>query len=177
MQAGVGAIAERKVEAEHGDPMRREHGRQLLDARLIGPHATADRQCFVIDPHAIAALDRSGRNDLAQDRNAGGLIGGCVQGGFGHAAGLAHAQDDRAMVGHQGGIMGEHRVGKSVAIVLDPHDLRAAGGHQIGKGAELFDSACSVKSGAIVPVRRLGRKQALAGLAHGHPLQRRGHRL
>ena len=86
----------------------------LPDAGLVGPDAAADGQRRGVDPDAVAAFDRTGSLDAAEDGHAHAAIGSLVQAGLGTPQRLAHGEDDGAVVGHQRRIMREDGIGEPV---------------------------------------------------------------
>ena len=72
----------------------------LVDAFLVGAHAAADDQRPGVEPDAVAAFHGAFALDAAEDGNLALGIGLFVQGGLGDAQRLAHAQQDRAVVGY-----------------------------------------------------------------------------
>ena len=157
--------------------MGRQQRRQLADARLVGPDAAADRQGLRVDPDAVAALHRARILDAAEDRDAHACIGQFVKGRFRPPQRLAHGEDDRAMVGHQRGVVREDGIGKPVIRVRQPFDLRARGSDQIGERLVLPGCPNRIEAGAIVPFGSIRVAHGAPCLAHQHAPERPSHRL
>ena len=115
--------------------------------------------------------------DAAEDRNAHAAVGFLVHAGLRTAQRLAHGQDDRAVIGHQGRVMREDGIGKAVIRFRQPFDLGAGSGDKVGECAVLESGARRIETGSIVPLRSLGAAHGACGGAHQDAFQGRGHRL
>ena len=100
-----------------------------------------------------------------------------MQAGLRLAQRLAHGEQDRAVAGHQGRVMREHRIGQPVVGILQPFDPSAARRHKLGKGLVLFCSARVVEAGTVVPPRGVGAAHGRGRAPHQGQAQRRRHRL
>ncbi len=177
VQARLLALPERQVEAIDPDSSRPKQVRDLLNALLVGPHAAPDGQRRPVNPDAVAALDGAGRFDPAEDRDAEPAVGGFMEGRLRAPQRLAHGEDQRAVVGHQRGVVRENGIGETVVVIRQELDRRARLRHEVDQTVMLGGGAGWVELRTVVPFGRVCAAHRTRCPTHQHPFQRGRHRL
>src|SRR3954465_14722147 len=108
MQAFGGAVKAGKIERKHLDADRSEDFAQLPNPFGIGAIAASDRQRLGVEPHRVAAFDRSGRFDTSKHRNAKTAIRLLAESNLAKAKRLARSEQQRPGISHDRWIEGEH---------------------------------------------------------------------